>query len=130
MRLRFIAPWKEVTLALIFLAFAIPFLGLLSRTAKLYWPAMTFFAVVSLVGTWLQRYLEVYPSLYGIAKHTPLGLWEVGVTLLYLGVWSLCYFGFMDAFPRMRVTLMTSPYRDEVQVPVDPDTMEPLPAHE
>jgi hypothetical protein len=26
--------------------------------------------------------------------------------------------------------LMTSPYRDEVQVPVDPRTMEPLPAHE
>jgi hypothetical protein len=36
----------------------------------------------------------------------------------------------MDAFPRMRVTLMTSPYRDEVQVPVNPETMEPLPAHE
>jgi hypothetical protein len=26
--------------------------------------------------------------------------------------------------------LMTSPYRDEVQVPVNPRTMEPLPAHE
>jgi len=26
--------------------------------------------------------------------------------------------------------LMTSPYRDEVQVPVNPETMEPLPAHE
>jgi len=25
---------------------------------------------------------------------------------------------------------MTSPYRDEVQVPVNPRTMEPLPAHE
>jgi hypothetical protein len=37
---------------------------------------------------------------------------------------------FMDAFPRMRVTLMTSPFRDEVQVPVNPETMEPLPAHE
>jgi hypothetical protein len=36
----------------------------------------------------------------------------------------------MDAFPRVRVLLMTSPYRDEVQVPVDPRTMEPLPAHE
>ena len=130
MRLRLIAPWKEVTLALIFLTFAIPFLGLLSKAAKLYWPVMTFFAVVSLIGTWLQRYLEVYPSLYGIAQHTPLGLWEAGVTLLYLGVWLLCYFGFMDAFPRMRVTLMTSPYRDEVQVPVDSETMEPLPAHE
>jgi hypothetical protein len=36
----------------------------------------------------------------------------------------------MDAFPKMRVFMMTSKYRDEVQVPVDPRTMEPLPAHE
>jgi hypothetical protein len=30
----------------------------------------------------------------------------------------------------MRVFMMTSPFRDEVQVPVDPRTMEPIPAHE
>jgi hypothetical protein len=30
----------------------------------------------------------------------------------------------------MRVMMLTSPYRDEVQVPVNPETMEPLPAHE
>jgi hypothetical protein len=36
----------------------------------------------------------------------------------------------MDAFPRMRVLMLTSPYRDEVQVPCNPETMDPLPAHE
>jgi hypothetical protein len=36
----------------------------------------------------------------------------------------------MDAVPRMRATLMTSPFRDEVQVPVDAESMLPLPAHE
>jgi hypothetical protein len=36
----------------------------------------------------------------------------------------------MDAFPKFRVFLLTSQYRDEVQIPVDPHTMEPLPAHE
>ena len=36
----------------------------------------------------------------------------------------------MNAFPRMRVVLMTSEFRDEVQVPVNAETMEPLPAHE
>jgi hypothetical protein len=30
----------------------------------------------------------------------------------------------------MPATHLTSPFRDEVQVPVDPETMEPLPAHE
>jgi len=27
---------------------------------------------------------------------------------------------FMDAFPKTRILLQTSPFRDEVQVPVDP----------
>jgi hypothetical protein len=30
----------------------------------------------------------------------------------------------------MRVFMMTTPAKDEVQVPVDARTMEPLPAHE
>ena len=80
---------------------------------------------------WLMRYVEVYPSTYGVDLPTmPFGIWELGVLLLYAGAWGWCYTGFMDAFPRMRVTLMTSPFRDEVQVPVNPETMEPLPAHE
>ena len=60
----------------------------------------------------------------------PFGLWEIGVTLGYVGVWASCYLAFANAFPRVRAVLMTSPYRDEVQVPVNPETMEPLPAHE
>ena len=60
----------------------------------------------------------------------PFGAWEIGVLLLYVGAWGSCYCAFADAFPRMRVTLLTSRYRDEVQVPVNPETMEPLPAHE
>ena len=57
-------------------------------------------------------------------------MWEIAIALGYVGLWGLCYLAFMNAFPRVRVTLMTSPYRDEVQVPVDAETMEPLPAHE
>ena len=74
--------------------------------------------------------MEVYPSEYGVVARAPLGLPELGVLLMYLGTWGVCYFGFMDAFPKMRILLQTSPYRDEVQVPVDPRTMEPLPATE
>ena len=130
MRLRFIPPWKWLTFALIFMNFLIPFLGLVSRAAKVYLPTFVLFATISLVGTWLQRYLEVYPSLYGTIDHLPFGIWEIGLALFYLGTFGSCYFAFMNAFPRMRATLMTSPHRDEVQVPVDPETMEPLPAHE
>jgi hypothetical protein len=130
MRLRLISPFKWVTVASVILVFFAPFFGLLGRTAKVKRAPMTLFALCSLIGMWLMRYIEVYPSTYGVVPTLPFGFWEIGVALLYIGAWGFCYIAFMNAFPRMRVTLLTSTYRDEVQVPVNPDTMEPLPAHE
>ena len=130
MRWRLIAPWKYVTVTAAFAVFVAPFFGLLGRHPKVSRLWMTIFALSSLVGMWFIRYIEVYPSIMTHATALPFGLWEVGMLALYLGAWGFCYISFMDAFPRMRVTLITSPYRDEVQVPVDPETMEPLPAHE
>ena len=130
MRLRLIDPWKWITMAVVFLVLVLPFFGLLSRAANVYFPTMALFAVVSLTGLWLLRYTEVYPSLYWEEHAAPLGIWEIAVFVLYLGLWGVAYFSFMEAFPRMRVTLMTSPFRDQVQVPYDPDTLETLPAHE
>ena len=130
MRLRLIEAWRVPTLIGVTLMFVIPFFGLLSRAAKVFLPTMALFALSTVIGLWLHRYLEIYPSIYGDVHNLPLGIWEIGVTLGMLGLWGFCYLAFMDAFPRMRILLMTSPYRDEVQVPVDPHTMEPLPAHE
>jgi hypothetical protein len=129
-RLRLIQPWVWTTVTAVICVFFIPFFGLLSRAAKVFRPTFALFAVISLVGMYLVRYLEVYPSLYGVAPSMPFGLWEIGVTLGFLGLWGSCYLAFMNGFPRVRAVLMTSPYRDEVQVPVNPETMEPLPAHE
>jgi hypothetical protein len=129
-RLRLIAPWVGFSVSAIMFVFFVPFFGLLSRAAKVFRPTLALFTTISLVGMWLVRYLEVYPSLYGVLPQKPFGLWEIGVTLGYLGLWGSCYLAFANAFPRVRAVLMTSPYRDEVQVPVDPETMEPLPAHE
>ena len=130
MRLRLIEGWRIPTLITVGLMFVLPFFGLLSRAAKVFLPTMAVLAASTVLGLWMHRYLEVYPSIYGDLGNIPLGIWELGVTLGLLGVWGFCYLSFMDAFPRMRVLLMTSPYRDEVQVPVDARTMEPLPAHE
>lgn len=129
-RLRLIAPWANLSVAAILMVFFLPFFGLLSRAAKVFRPTLILFTVVSLLGMFFVRYLEVYPSLYGTATSLPFGLWEIAVALGFAGVWGACYLAFMNAFPRARVVLMTSPYRDEVQVPVNPETMEPLPAHE
>lgn len=128
-RLRLIAPWLPLTLFTVGLMFG-PFFGLMGRAAKVYMPTMALFAFFTVFGLWFHRYLEIYPSIYYKSSEIPLGLWELGVTLGFLGIWGFCYIAFMDAFPRMRLTLMTSPYRDEVQVPVNAETMEPLPAHE
>ncbi|MEO8337754.1 MAG: hypothetical protein ABI664_22450 [bacterium] len=129
-RLRLIAPWVQFSVSAVMLVFFAPFFGLISRAAKVYRPTFALFATISLVGMYLVRYLEVYPSLYGVAPSLPFGIWEVGILLGFIGIWGTCYLAFMNAFPRARVTLMTSPYRDEVQIPVDAETMEPLPAHE
>jgi len=128
--LRLSGSWKAVTQLIPILAFVLPFGGLISKAAKVYFPTFVLFASASLLGTWLHRYIEVYPSIYGVVDSLPFGIWEVGVAVGMIGLWFTCYFAFMDAFPKMRVFMMTSPYRDEVQIPVDPRTMEPLPAHE
>ena len=130
MRLRLIMAWKAITVTSVVLVFAFPFFGLLSRATKVRLPWLAFFATCSLVGMWLMRYIEVYPSTYGELPRAPFGIWEIGVLALYVGAWGWVYAHFMDAFPRVRATLLTSPHRDEVQIPVDPETMEPLPAHE
>ncbi|HUF65469.1 MAG TPA: hypothetical protein VMM17_05780 [Gemmatimonadaceae bacterium] len=130
MRLRLMGVWMPVSLMVVFLMFVLPFFGLLSRAAKVKLPVFAFFASCTIIGLWFHRYAEIYPAIYEVAPALPLGLWELAMALGMVGLWGLCYAAFMDAFPRVRVTLMTSPYRDEVQVPVDPKTMEPLPAHE
>jgi len=132
-RLRLLHPWSTITVLVVALMFCGPFFGLLSKAAKVYLPTMALFAACSVVGLWLHRYDEVYPSIYGVlhpGTSLPLGFWEFAIAAGFLGVWGLCYLSFMDAFPRMRIVLQTSPYRDEIQVPVNPRTMEPLPAHE
>jgi hypothetical protein len=129
-RLRLTQPWVGLATAVAIMSFVIPFFTLLSKAAKIFSPVMITVAVLSATGMWLHRYLEIYPSVYGEARALPFGFWEVGIGLGMLGLWGVCYTAFMDAFPKMRVFMMTSPYRDEVQVPVDPKTMEPLPAHE
>ena len=128
--LRLMQPWIGIMTAVFILMFVIPFFGLMGKKPKLWAPWMIGVAICSTIGLWLHRFIETYPSVYGEIDHLPFGIWEIGVALGMVGLWGLCYTAFMDAFPRLRVTLMTSPYRDEVQVPVDPRTMEPLPAHE
>jgi hypothetical protein len=91
---RLIGPWKPVGVAVFLLVFVVPFVGLLGARPKRYPPTLAAFALVSLVGIWLERYLEVVPSINGGAGPA-LGLPELGVTLLFGGLFllSLGWFG-------------------------------------
>ncbi len=91
MRLRLISPWKWITVASAVMVFVLPFFGLLSRATKVRLPWLAFFALSGLVGLWLMRYIEVYPSTYGVVARAPFGIWEIGVLALYVGVWGWVY---------------------------------------
>ena len=81
-------PWRPVGTAVFFLVFVIPFVGLLGVKPKKYAPTMVGFALVSLVGIWLERYLEVVPSINNGAGPA-IGVPELGVTALFAGLYLL-----------------------------------------
>jgi hypothetical protein len=91
-------PWRSVGVAVFFLVFLIPFIGLLGARPKKFPPALAACVVLSLGGLWLERYLEVVPSINGGAGPA-LGLTELGVTLLFGGLFLLSFAWFGARYP-------------------------------
>ena len=91
-------PWRPVGVSVFVLVFVVPFLGLLGAKPKRYPPTFLLFASISLVGLWLERYLEVVPSINGGAGPA-LGVPEIGVTLLYAGLFLLAFGWFARRYP-------------------------------
>jgi len=90
--------WRPLGAVVLIGMFVIPFFGLLGVAPKKVRVTMGFFALVSLVSLWIERYLLVMPSV------TPLpgpvfGVPEAGPTLLFLGLYLLCYALFARTFP-------------------------------
>jgi hypothetical protein len=80
--------------------FVIPFLGLLGAKPKKFPPTLMGFAMVSLLGLWLERYLEVVPSLSAGAGPA-IGVPEIGVTLLFGGLFLLAFGWFAGRYPML-----------------------------
>ena len=78
--------------------FIIPFFGLLGVAPKKNRVIMGFFATVSLVGLWLERYLLVMPSVSPLPGPI-FGKPEIGPTLAFLGLFLLSYAIFARSFP-------------------------------
>ena len=71
--------WEPVALAVFAMAFAVPFVVLLSRAVKTWAPGLTLVAAVAFTGMWLERFILVAPSLWH-GEGVPLGLLEILVT--------------------------------------------------
>ena len=90
--------WRPVGAVVLIGMFIIPFFGLLGVAPKKVRVTFAFFATVSLVSLWLERYLLVMPSvtaLPGPIFEEP----EAGPTLLFLGSYMLAYALFARTFP-------------------------------
>jgi len=90
--------WRPIGIAVFFLIFLIPFIGLLGEKPKKFAPTMVGFAIVSLTGIWLERYLEIVPSINHGAGPA-LGIPEVGTTLFFGGLFFLSWAWFAGRYP-------------------------------
>lgn len=90
--------WRPIGIAVFFLVFLIPFIGLLGAKPKRYSPTMVGFAIVSLVGVWLERYLEVVPSVNHGAGPA-LGVPEIATALFFGGLFFLSWAWFAGRYP-------------------------------
>src|SRR3989454_299826 len=95
---RLTGAWRPVGITVFFCVFLIPFIGLLGEKPKKFSPTMVGLALVSLVGIWLERYLEVVPSING-GKGPAIGVTEVGVTLFFAGLFFLSWAWFAGRYP-------------------------------
>ncbi len=95
---RLYGAWRPMGIAVFCLVFLIPFVGLLGVKPKKYPPTLAGFAAVSLVGIWLERYLEVVPSVNHGAGPA-IGVPEIGTTLFFAGLFLLAWAWFAARYP-------------------------------
>jgi Ni/Fe-hydrogenase subunit HybB-like protein len=92
------APWKPLAWTVLILSFALPFIILLSKKAKMRPGIMLLVSAMILIGLWLERFLLVAPSLWK-GNTLPLGLSEGLISLGFLGLMALCLLWFFNRFP-------------------------------
>ena len=95
---RLYGAWRPVGIAVFTLVFLIPFVGLLGVKPKKHPPTLVAFALVSLVGIWLERYLEVVPSVNHGAGPA-IGVPEIGTGLFFAGLFLLSWAWFAARYP-------------------------------
>ncbi len=91
-------PWRPFGVAVFLMVFAIPFVALLGEKPKRSPGWLLAIALVSLGGVWIERYLEIVPSINGGAGPA-LGVPELGGLLFFAGLYALSYSWFASRYP-------------------------------
>ncbi len=108
LRLREI-PWSVLSYIVLFTAFVIPFILLISRQLKRNPNTICGIAIIILIGVWLEKFLLVVPSIWH--NHTlPLGLSELLISLGFLSAFVLTL---IFAFRRHPLLPVSDPYLEE-----------------
>ena len=95
--------WEPVAWTVFAMAFAVPFVVLLSRAVKTWAPGLAAVAAIAFAGMWLERFILIAPSLWQ-GEGVPLGLIEVLVTAGVLSLFVVSYTAFLDRFPTLPVS--------------------------
>jgi hypothetical protein len=101
--LKFHRPFAPLVLAAVMMIFVLPFFGLLARSVKKVPGILAGFAVIILLGHWLERFLIATPN-YWMAEEwgtIGIGLPEIGVALGFLGLFTICYTWYAATFPAL-----------------------------
>lgn len=111
-------PWGKLSLLAIFMCFIIPFAGLIGRKPKMKPGIYGFFALVILVGMWLERYLMVAPSLWHEGEPI-FTIWQPLIGLMFLGLYIGAVRWFLSTFPMVQIWQpMVDPETVEAEIPV------------
>ena len=95
-------PWGKWSALLIVMCFVVPFAGLIGRKPKMTPVIFRSVAFVLLTGLWLEKHLMVAPSIR--SPDTPtLGVTELLVALMFLGIFLYFVRWFLSTFPVIQV---------------------------
>jgi hypothetical protein len=90
--------WLPIGKLVLIGMFIVPFFGLLGVAPKKIRATFVFFASISLISLWLERYLLVMPSITTLPG-PDIGKPEIGSTMLFAGLYLLTYALFARTFP-------------------------------
>ena len=98
--------WKAISTAMVVMCFLLPFWGLIGVKPKKTPAILGTFAVISLLGLWVDRFVLVVPSIIQAPPSLPLGWQEILITAGFFGLWGLSYLWFAERFPLISPVLI------------------------